>query len=131
MNRESFGTNRRRSARVHPVVTRVGIGTIAWTLGAIWILFSRSYYGVLLFGVVTFLVGTFVALPWLLFRFGHRKSDASETSFTNWLDGDFETASGPVDAREAAVLILLVPMSIAIGMTAFGVLALLSAKGVL
>jgi hypothetical protein len=131
MNRESFGTNRRRSTRVHPVVTRLGIGTIAWTLGAIWVLFSRSYYGVLLFGVVTFLVGTFVALPWLLFRFGRQSSDPSETSFRNWLDGDFETASGPVDAREAAVLILLVPLSIAIGMTAFGVLALLSARGVL
>jgi hypothetical protein len=131
MDRVSFGTNRRRSTSVHPVVKRLGLGTIAWTLGAIWVLFSRSYYGVLLFGVVTFLVGLFVALPWVLFRFGRKSVDPAETSFRNWLDGDFETASGPVDAREAAVLILLVPLSIAVGMTAFGVLAFLSAKGVI
>jgi hypothetical protein len=131
MNRVSFRTNRRRSVSVHPVVTRLGIGTIVWTLGAIWVLFSRSYYGVLLFGVVTFLVGIFVALPWLLFRFDRKSADPSAPSFRSWLDGDFETASGPMDAREAAVLILLVPLSIAVGMTAFGVLALLSAKGVL
>lgn len=84
----------------------------------------------LLFGVVTFLVGVFVGLPWLLFRLG-RNTEPREPNFGSWLDGDFETASGPIDAREAAVLILLVPLSIAVGMTAFGVLAFLSAKGVL
>jgi hypothetical protein len=47
------------------------------------------------------------------------------------MDSDFDTASGPIDAREAAVLILLVPLSIAFGMTAFGVLALLSGAGAL
>jgi hypothetical protein len=131
MDRQSFGTNRRRSASVHPVVARLGIGTIVWTLGAIWVLFSRSYYGILLFGVVTFLVGVFVTLPWLLFRFGRNNAGPSVPTFRNWLDGDFETGNGPIDAREAAVLILLVPFSIAIGMTAFGILAFLSARGVL
>jgi len=130
MNRSSHGANRRRSENVHPVVARLGIGSIVWTLAAIWILFSRSYYGVLVFGVVTFLVGIFVALPWLLFRFD-RDEPAPGLRFRHWLEGDFETANGPIDAREAAALILLVPLSIAIGMTAFGVLALLSAKGVL
>jgi uncharacterized membrane protein YhiD involved in acid resistance len=115
---------------VHPVVRRLGIGAILWTVAAIWILFNHSYYGVLLFGVVTLLVVVFVAVPWLLFRLG-RRDDTSGPSFREWMDSDFDTASGPVNAREAAVLILLVPLSIALGMTAFGVLAYLSSVGVL
>jgi hypothetical protein len=131
MDRERFGANRRRSAHLHPIVARLGIGTIVWTLLAIWILFSRSYYGILLFGVVTFLVGMFVALPALLFRFGRDAAESDAPRLRDWLDGEFETASGPIEAREAAILILLVPMSIAVGMTAFGLLALLAARGVL
>ncbi|MGE0162933.1 MAG: hypothetical protein AB7S71_07320 [Dongiaceae bacterium] len=111
-------------------MARLGIASIAWTLLAIWILFSRSYYGILLFGVVTFLVGMFVALPALLFRFGRDRIE-SAPRLRDWLDGQFETASGPIEAREAALLILIVPLSIAAGMTAFGLLALLAARGVL
>ena len=130
MSHDVSRRNRRQSLDVHPVVRRLGIGTILWTVAAIWILFNHSYYGVLLFGVVTLLVAVFIAVPWLLFRLG-RRDDASEQSFREWMDSDFETASGPVDAREAAVLILLVPLSIALGMTAFGLLAYLSSVGVL
>ena len=130
MSHDTSRRNRRQSLDVHPVVRRLGIGTILWTVAAIWILFNHSYYGVLRFGVVTLLVAVFVAVPWLLFRLG-RRDDASEPSFREWMDSDFDTASGPVDAREAAVLILLVPLSIALGMTAFGVLAYLSSIGVL
>lgn len=131
MSRETFGRNRRQSLEVHPVIRQLGIATILWTVAAIWILFSHSYYGILLFGVVTFLVGIFVAVPWLLSRLGRRRRDTRAPTFKEWTDSEFDTASGPIDAREAAVLILLVPISIAVGMTAFGVLAFLSAKGVL
>jgi hypothetical protein len=131
MSRETFGRNRRQSLDVHPVIKRLGIATVLWTVAAIWILFSHSYYGILLFGVVTFLVLIFLAVPWLLPRLGRRRDDTPGPTFREWADSDFDTASGPVDAREAAVLILLVPLSIAVGMTAFGVLAFLSAEGVL
>jgi hypothetical protein len=130
MSHDASRRNRRQSLYVHPVVRRFGIGTILWTVAAIWILFNHSYYGVLIFGVVTLLVMVFVAIPWLLFHLG-RRDDTSEPSFREWMDSDFDTASGPVDAREAAVLILVVPLSIALGMTAFGVLAYLSSVGVL
>ena len=43
----------------------------------------------------------------------------------------FRHAGPKPQSREAAILILLVPMSIAAGMTAFGLLALLAARGVL
>jgi hypothetical protein len=116
---------------VHPVIKRIGIATVLWTVAAIWILFSHSYYGILLFGVVSFLTLIFLAVPWLLSRLGHGRNDARGPTFREWADSDFDTASGPIDAREAAVLILLIPVSIAVGMTAFGIVEFLTAKGVL
>jgi hypothetical protein len=130
MKHQTFGRNRRQSLDVHPVIKRLGLATILWTLAAIWILFSGSYYGVLIFGVVTLLVAIFVAVPWLLPRLGRPRDDTPGPSFREWKDSEFDTASGPIDAREAAVLILLVPLSIAVGMTAFGLLAFLT-KGVM
>lgn len=131
MSRETFGRNRRQSLEVHPVIKRIGIATVLWTVAAIWILFSHSYYGILLFGVVSFLTLIFLAVPWLLSRLGHGRNDARGPTFREWADSDFDTASGPIDAREAAVLILLIPVSIAVGMTAFGIVEFLTAKGVL
>jgi hypothetical protein len=130
MRYETLGSNRRRQTRVHPVVARLGLALILWTLAAIWILFAQSHGAVLVFGIVSFLMIVFVALPWLLFRLG-RNGAPRPDSFRDWMDSDFETESGPIDAREAAVLILLVPLSIALGMTAFGALALMSASGIL
>jgi hypothetical protein len=66
-----------------------------------------------------------------LSRLGGRRDDNREPTFRDWKDSDLDTAGGPIDARDAAILILLVPVSIAVGMTAFGVLAFLSAEGVL
>src|SRR5262245_34889115 len=96
MSRETFGRNRRQSLEVHPVIRRLGIATILWTVAAIWILFSHSYYGILLFGVVTFLVGIFVAVPWLLSRLGRRRRDTRGPTFKEWTDSEFDTASGPI-----------------------------------
>jgi len=128
MDREASGANRRRSLRLHPAVVRLGVGIVVWGVLAIWTLFSRSHHGVLLFGVVTFLVGIFVALPSLLVHIGRRGSEPAPR-LRDWLDGDFDTASGPIDAREAALLILIVPLSIAAGLTTFGILAALAARG--
>lgn len=67
-NRERSGANRPLWTDLHPVVGRLALGLIIWTVGAVWVSFSHSYFGPLLFGVVTFLVGIFVLLPRVLFH---------------------------------------------------------------
>jgi hypothetical protein len=129
-NRERIGANRPLWDHVHPAIRRIALGLIVWTVGAVWVLFSHSYYGPLLYGVVTLLVGVFVLLPMILFRMGRQGSERSPT-LGDWLEGRLDTASGPVDARDAAVMILLIPMAVAVGMTALGLAEFLTAEGVL
>ena len=62
-HREAIGGNLPERLHVHRRIVGVALAAIAWTLAAVWILFSHSYYGPLLFGVVTLLVLMFVALP--------------------------------------------------------------------
>jgi hypothetical protein len=47
------------------------------------------------------------------------------------MHGQLDTASGPVDARDAAIMILLIPMAVAVGMTALGLIEFLTAEGFL
>jgi len=129
-NREGHGANRPLWDHVHPAVRHIALGLIVWTLGAVWVLFSHSYYGPLLYGVVTLLVGFFVLLPMILLRMGPQDQGPS-SSFHTWLNGRFDTATGPIEAREAAVMILLIPMAVAVGMTALGLIEFLTAEGVL
>jgi hypothetical protein len=129
-NRERYGGNRPLWEHVHPAIRRIALGPIAWTIGAVWVLFSHSYYGPLLYGVVTLLVGFFVLLPMILFRIGRQSAEQSP-SLGNWMHGQLDTASGPVDARDAAIMILLIPMAVAVGMTALGLIEFLTAEGFL
>jgi hypothetical protein len=132
MRHERSGQNRPLWLGVHPMVIRLAVGATIWTVAAVWILFSHSYYGILLFSVISFLVTMFLMLPWVLSRIA-RETDNPEkhTTFNEWRSGEFDTASGPMKASEAAVMILLIPMAVAVGMTAIGLLELLTAEGVL
>jgi FtsH-binding integral membrane protein len=129
-NRELPGGNRPLRDHVHPVIRRIALGLIAWTVGAVWVLFSHSYYGPLLYGVVTLLVLVFVLLPMILFRMAPQ-STGDAASFHDWMNGRFDTASGPIEGREAAVMILLIPMAVAVGMTVLGLAEFLMADGIL
>jgi hypothetical protein len=129
-HREAIGGNLPERLHVHRRIVGLALAAIAWTLAAVWILFSHSYYGPLLFGVVTLLVLMFVALPWILLRLGRGREEQPSLSFREWTHGRFETANGPITAGEAAVMILLLPTTIAVGMTAFGLIEFLSAEGI-
>ena len=130
-NRENQRANRPLWLFVHPVIPRIAIGLIVWSVAAVWILFDHSYYALLLHGVVTFLVGTFIVVPWVLLRLERKSNAPPSPRFGDWAHGEFDTASGPMDAREAAIMVLLLPMAVAIGITAFGLIEFLTITGVL
>src|SRR5262245_37032161 len=117
MDRETIGANRPAARGVHRTVVRLALGAIIWSVLAGWISFSHRYSGILVFGMVTFLVTGFVVLPWVLSRFKQRReppADEAQT-FREWREGTFETGSGPVEGRDAAIMILLIPMAVAVG----------------
>ena len=130
-DRENPRATRRLWLDLHPLVPRIALGLIVWSVAAVWILFDHSYYALLLHGVVTFLVGAFVVVPWVLMRLGRKSKAPPSPKFGDWAHGKFDTASGPMDAREAAIMVLLLPMAVAIGITAFGLIEFLTITGVL
>lgn len=130
-NREDPPATRPLWLFVHPVIPRIAIGLTVWSVAAVWVLFDHSYYALLLHGVVTFLVGAFIVLPWVLLRLSRKSNTPPSPKFGDWAHGKLDTASGPIDAREAAIMVLLLPVAVAIGITAFGVIEFLTITGVL
>jgi len=123
--------NRPVWTELHPLIFLITLGLAIWSIAAMWILFSHSYYGPLLFAMVTVLVAIFLALPWILLSSRHDTDEPQPRRFREWAHGDLDTASGPIDARHAAIIILSVPVSVAVGLTVFGLFEYLTAIGVL
>ena len=73
----------------------------------------------------------FLALPWILLHSRRDPGEHPPSRFRDWTRGELDTASGPIDARHAAIIILSVPVSVAVGLTVFGLLEYLTATGVL
>jgi hypothetical protein len=131
MNRAHSRPNQHLWVELHPLVSRITLGLAIWSVAAMWIFFDHSYYGPLLFAVVTVLVAIFMALPWILLGSRHDTDERQPRRFRDWAHGELDTASGPIDARHAAIIILSVPVSVAVGFTVFGLLEYLTAIGVL
>ena len=130
-DRKQLQANRPQWAELHPLITWLTLALAIWSIAAMWIFFDHSYYGPLLFAVVTFLVGMFLALPWILLHSRRDPGEHPPSRFRDWTRGELDTASGPIDARHAAIIILSVPVSVAVGLTVFGLLEYLTATGVL
>ena len=72
----------------------------------------------------------FGMLPWTLMRVDHEVHDRP-VGFREWTRGRFDTGSGPISAGEAAVMILLIPAAVAVGITVFGLFDYLTATSIL
>jgi uncharacterized membrane protein YedE/YeeE len=131
MNHAHSRANRHLWVELHPLVSRITLGLAIWSIAAMWIFFDHSYYGPLLFAVVTVLVVIFMGLPWILLSSRRDTDERQPRRFRDWVHGELDTASGPIDARHAAIIILSVPVSVAVGFTVFGLLEYLTAIGVL
>jgi hypothetical protein len=122
--------NRRKSSKsvvsvLHPAVYVALVGLTLWVVLAIW---GFGYDGQTdyLLAIVTGFLVIAVAIPSTLALMVHRQSNpdgksSAETSFREWMAGDFDTWQDRVRGRNAAVEVLLPMAAIAIGMTAFAI----------
>jgi len=95
-DRKQLQANRPQWAELHPLITWLTLALAIWSIAAMWIFFDHSYYGPLLFAVVTFLVGMFVALPWILLHSRRDPGEHPPSRFRDWTRGELDTASGPL-----------------------------------
>lgn len=123
--------NRRTHDELHPLIYCSMIGLTIWLVLSVWALFSRGQYEGLTLSVVTFFFVVLVAIPILLWLSWRRHADAKEQhgympSFDEWISHPFETWTGSLSGREAALQILLPIAAVAVGMTVFGVTFLIT-----
>lgn len=124
--------NRPIETALHPAVNLALTGTLVWLLAAIWLAFGAQSYSALQLAIATFLSIIFALVPytlWLISQREHRPTAAKP--FREWAAHELQTASGPVEGKDAAIMVLLAPAAVSLGITVMSVIAVLAAHGLL
>jgi hypothetical protein len=105
------------------------IGLTVWLVLSVWALFSRGTYKGLTLSVITLFFLVLVGIPVILWLTWRRNTDPHDqhgyvAPFGEWSSRPFETWTGGISGREAAMQILLPIAAVAIGMTIFGLVFL-------
>lgn len=117
---------------LHPNVNLALVGTLVWSMAAIWMTFGTESYLALQLAIITFLAIMVGLVPYALYQLWHNQHRPAATkSYQEWAGHEFQTASGPVEGKEAAVMVLLAPTAVALGLTVMSLIAALAANGVL
>jgi hypothetical protein len=131
MSRELVAHNRPVFDQIHPKLYAGAIGLMAWFALAAWILFDRQddiglpLAIVSLFFFVAVLVPLALALVWRRHR-APQPSHPDRTSLRDWSAGDFAVWGSRVRGRDAAIDLLLPLAAVAFGLTAIGIVFVLT-----
>jgi hypothetical protein len=121
-------SNRPQWLALHPTVYRLLIGSVAALFVAVWIPFSHSDYAALQLAVVALFLVMFVGVPWVMARFS-RAERPDRTTFGEWRSGDLDIHTGPIAAGEAALMIMIAPAAVLLGVAVISTIAYLAAVG--
>ncbi|MGE5537063.1 MAG: hypothetical protein ACM30I_00480 [Gemmatimonas sp.] len=130
MHDEARFSNVPRVTELHPVITNILAGSVVWTVAAMAALFSTDAETSLQLAVVGGFAAAFVGFPLWLARIGATRATAPKPlPFREWIHTRFEILGGTVAAGEAALLVLLAPVSLAAGLTVASVIRFVVAQG--
>jgi hypothetical protein len=130
MHEEARFANVPRVTELHPAVRWTLLGSVVWTVAALVALFSTDPETSMTLGVVGGFATAFVGIPLWLRAISRTKAVAPRPlPLHEWIHARFELLDGTVAAGEAALLVLLAPVSLAIGMTVAAVIRLIIAHG--
>ena len=118
-----------RVSELHPVVYKALAGCVVWSVAALWVLFSREPEMTLQLAVVTAFAAAFVGIPLWLRHLSMTQPASKHLPFAEWSNARFEIVGGTIAAGEAALLVLLAPLSCAIGLTAISIIRLFVVHG--
>ena len=126
---------RSRTDGLHSRVYALLIGFALWFALAVWSFAGGGLANYLLF-IVSGFIFVVVALLLIVSRTGRRHvaaekddKDDNEPSLRDWAASDFETWQGRLSGAQAALQILLPIAVAAFGMTAFGIVFLITERG--
>lgn len=133
MTRELVAHNRPIFDPLHPNIYGAAVGLVAWFVLAAWILFDRQNDIGLPPAMVSVLLLVAVMLPWSLslvwkrHRMPYQEHPIS-TSFHDWRVGEFAVWGSKLQGMHAAIDMLLPLAAVAFGLTAIGIVFLISAR---
>jgi len=108
-----------RNRSLHPAVLLVGAGAYAWILGVLAVVLGASAEALFVIAISALFLLIYLALPGVMAVLGHAES--SRTSLRGFLNRPMELWTGRVPGREAALQVVLLPIALAVGMTAIGI----------
>ena len=133
MAKELVPLNRPVFEQVHPNIYAVAVGLVAWFAIAAWILFDRKNDIALPLAMVSVLLLVAVLLPWSL-SLVWQKHQAAHQRHPNripshdWRIGDFAVWDSKLRSSHAAIDMLLPLAAVAFGLTALGIVFMISAS---
>lgn len=116
---------------VHPAIYAAAVWCVAWMLLATWYFFNNGSDVTLALLGVTGVSIAFVGIPAVLWRVWSRNNQPHAVRFSEWLHGEFQGGSGQIESIDVAVMVLLLPVASALGLTALSFVAFLAANGAL
>jgi len=117
-----------RNRQVHPALLLAGAVVYAWILGVLAVVLGASPEALFVIGISAVFLLVYLTLPGFMALVGH--AETQRTSLRAFLDRPMELWTGEVPGREAALQVVLLPVALAVGMTAIGVVILVTRAGV-
>lgn len=106
-------------SQMHPNVYKLAILSWAMFMTVFWVTFSISSNALFMVVIGTFYALIFFGVPIIMSRMAP-KSKTGVPSFSEFLAGRFDTFGGPIEAGEALLQVVLVPLALGIGGVVIG-----------
>src|SRR3546814_606432 len=105
--------------QLHPAVYGGLAGCLIWLVASAWLAFGADGYTALQLAVSTGFAIMFMLVPFCLWMLWQQDNTPKKASpLREWADHELMTASGPVEGKHAAIMVLLAPAAVALGLSA-------------
>lgn len=109
------------NTRLHGQVVKMLAGINAFIIGAFWVIFQGDAEALFMVAIGGVYLIAYLGTPWAMARVGGLKLD-EQKSFGEFLREPFETWTGVITGRQAAIQVLLVPSAIALAVVGMGMI---------
>ncbi|MGV1788566.1 MULTISPECIES: hypothetical protein [Agrobacterium] len=115
--------NIRTTTSIHPGAVAIPLASATWLIAVAWIAFGHGD-AILSLIMVTLICAVFFGLLVVGGAYAHQADEpAQPRSFSEFLEGDVDIATGRISGREALLQIASLPIALAIGGTIIAIIA--------
>ena len=109
------------ASEIHPRVFAYVFGAYAWMLFSLWMALKSDGGAVFMVAISTFFLAMYAGIPFALNALGRKygkSGDNKSSDFGAFLDKKISTYTGTLTGRDVMVQITVIPILLAVGMTA-------------